>query len=301
LIHFPEISPLTIISGGDDCEIKIWNALNFNLRSTLQGHKLYITTVIYLGNNLLASASADKTLRIWDISSREPIIKPCNTYLGLNNTVIIRLLHIKNYNENYILMGSIEENLRIFDLKKGECVHVLDKKTKWSQNLLDLNHIETNLIAFASTKYLKLYNIDTCKEVKKLKGHKERIEVLNYFQRDSKDYLISSGWDRLLNIWNINKSSPKDSELIVSVIASDSLIKNLFVAQNYIFVYGIDKKGRLWNINYETKEIKLHKNLTLDMNCQFVYVDKFNKNAITKQILVSMSDGTNLINFKITI
>ena len=160
--------------------------------------------------------------------------------------------------------------------------------------------IQKNLIVFTSKTYLKLYNIDgEGAEIKILKGHKERIQVLYHFTSNTKHYLLSSGWDRMLNIWSINEDL-KSSELLISVIAFDSLIKNLLIIDNLVIVYGLDKKGNIWKMNLLEKKLDFYKDFQMEsMNVQLAYINNLNFGVNKKRIILSMSDGVNLSNYKL--
>ncbi|KAJ4490343.1 nuclear distribution protein nudF [Lentinula aciculospora] len=63
-----EYSSGLIISGSNDCNIKIWSALTGKCLRTLQGHEALVRALAFdPAIGLLASASYDKSVRVWDI------------------------------------------------------------------------------------------------------------------------------------------------------------------------------------------------------------------------------------------
>ncbi|XP_039263510.2 bromodomain and WD repeat-containing protein 3-like [Styela clava] len=63
-----------IFTGSDDCLIKCWSSNKGRLLSTFRGHQSEICDMdISYENTILASASCDKEIRIWDIRSGKPI------------------------------------------------------------------------------------------------------------------------------------------------------------------------------------------------------------------------------------
>ncbi len=289
-MYVPEISPYTVITGSDDNEIKIWNAVTYKCQKTLLGHQSYITGIIYLGNNLLISSSGDTTLRLWDVNNNDEIIKPKNTFLAKDT--ISCMLHLKNYNENFILLGSVEDSIKIFDISNSTYVKNFNKKTKFCLKMLDLYTKEKSLIALACNKSLKIFNIDTSQEIKVLKGHKERIQALVYFKCDSKNYIVSGGWDRTIRLWDIDKY-----EQILNVIGNDNWIKNLILLKNdTLLAYGADQILKIWKLDINKKELTFIKD-------QYFNSWNFNIAAINKLVcneaIFTLSKSGSLTNFKL--
>ena len=55
-----------LASGGDDCNVMLWNLGSGKQITVLKGHRDVVYTVSFSGDGtLLASGSADKTLRLW--------------------------------------------------------------------------------------------------------------------------------------------------------------------------------------------------------------------------------------------
>ena len=58
-----------LLSGGDDCTIKIWNVATGVCVATLQGHGDKVRSLAVLEGGRLASGSADETIKIWEIAT----------------------------------------------------------------------------------------------------------------------------------------------------------------------------------------------------------------------------------------
>ena len=61
-----------LASGDQDCLIKIWTiGDNTSLITTLEGHTGYVTSLVNLRKGHMASASEDRTIKIWNYDNLE--------------------------------------------------------------------------------------------------------------------------------------------------------------------------------------------------------------------------------------
>ncbi len=58
---------LLATGGYTDNKIKLWNLINWSLVKTFSDHKNGISSFVFLSNGLLASASSDSTIKLWDV------------------------------------------------------------------------------------------------------------------------------------------------------------------------------------------------------------------------------------------
>ena len=54
-----------------DKSIKIWDVITGNCLKTLKGHSDWVNFLVKINENTIASASKDKTIRIWDLLDKE--------------------------------------------------------------------------------------------------------------------------------------------------------------------------------------------------------------------------------------
>jgi WD40 repeat protein len=60
---------------GDDNLIRLWDAATGKMLGSLAGHTEYVTDIDWSSDGKLASASKDSTVIIWNISTKQPILK----------------------------------------------------------------------------------------------------------------------------------------------------------------------------------------------------------------------------------
>jgi F-box and WD-40 domain protein 1/11 len=63
-----------IVSGSNDCKIKVWNAATGDCIRTLMGHESLVRALSFdPRSGLLVSASYDKSVKLWDLATGEQI------------------------------------------------------------------------------------------------------------------------------------------------------------------------------------------------------------------------------------
>ena len=97
----------------------MWGAYDGKFEKTISGHKLGISDVAWSSDSrLLVSASDDKTLKIWELSTG----KCLKTLKGHSNYAFCC-----NFNpqSNLVVSGSFDESVRIWDVRTGKCLKTL--------------------------------------------------------------------------------------------------------------------------------------------------------------------------------
>lgn len=96
VLFFVYLSPHAYcFQGSDDCLVKIWATDDGRLLATLRGHSAEICDMgVNHENTLLASASCDKTIRVWCLRTCAPITV-LQAHGASITSILVRLLHVK--------------------------------------------------------------------------------------------------------------------------------------------------------------------------------------------------------------
>ena len=136
-----EISADRLVSGSEDGKLRVYNLKPISKKSvtiekvaTIMGHSLNssksknvsVTCLTKLSNNRLASASADKTIRIWDLNSFNGEVKPLQVLEGHEGA--INCLHLFQ-NSNYLVSGSEDGEIFIWK-QENDGFQLLNKFSK---------------------------------------------------------------------------------------------------------------------------------------------------------------------------
>ncbi len=178
-----------LISGSADRTIKVWNAVNGNLKFTLNGHVDSITALaISPCDRFLISGSVDGELRIWDLIN--PTAKPIIIDNHFSSIAAIKITS----DGNYFVSSSKDKTVRLWRIKDTEQVFV------WSQNANYVDSLAINLdsktIAFGiSNGTVQLWNLMNQELLQTIDTYSPVI-----FSDDGKFLITGDRHDRI-NIW----------------------------------------------------------------------------------------------------
>lgn len=66
---------MILVSGSQDCLVKLWNLETFQEIKTLQGHMHLVCSAVFSPDGAtLASASSDSTIKLWSMDNFSEII-----------------------------------------------------------------------------------------------------------------------------------------------------------------------------------------------------------------------------------
>ncbi|KAG7427685.1 Vegetative incompatibility protein HET-E-1 [Fusarium oxysporum f. sp. raphani] len=210
--------------------------------SVMEGHSDSVQSVVFSHDSkMVASASLDKTIRIWNIETGE-----CKHVLKGHSNLVKSVVF--SHDSNMVASASLDKTIRIWNIETGECKHVLKGHSNLVKSVV-FSH-DSNMVASASgDKTARIWNIETgeCKQV--LEGHSDSVKSV-VFSHDS-NMVASASDDKTIRIWNIETGEYKQvleghSNWVNSVVFSHD--------SKMVASASLDKTIRIWNI--ETGECK---------------------------------------------
>ena len=172
--------------------IKVWDIRTGQRLKMLTGHLDSVLDMKILQNGWLASASSDKTIKIWNIESETC----CETLLGHRNWV--RCLDQLPGENGCLVSGSYDESIKIWCLSTRLCVKTL----KCHSVVLCVKVIDGEMLAcgcFDGKIFIWNHRDGICVNV--LRGHTEFVRNLEI--RRFHNQLISCSYDTTIKIWCI--------------------------------------------------------------------------------------------------
>ncbi len=229
----------TIASASYDTTVKLWSRDGQWLK-TLRGHQAVVTSVIFSPDGrLIASASADGTVKLWDVNNGTAI-KTINAHKG-------GVLDVKFSPDGETIAsgGSFDPTVKLWKIDgtrlktlRGHCQSV--QQTENCIGVYEVSFSPNGLVLASASgdRTVKLWNVQTGKEIETLKGHNN--DVLGVSFSPDGQTIASGSRDRTVKLWNKDGvilqtfsghnndvwtvSFSPDSEMIASA-SSDNTVK----------------------------------------------------------------------------
>ena len=275
-----------LVNGTLEGKINIYNTEGV-LQQTLNAHSGAVLDIDFRplppvdnnskNNYLMASASTDKTVRLWRIN-QSAVVKdqgitsiansPINAaafatadvagkikiwQLSNNNQELIHSLpgHQSTINQitysqdgKLLASASAEDEIKIWDTESGELIDTLKTESPQARgiNSISFSQDRNFLIAADEDKTIQIWDLTNSTILSSFTGHSDRIQTITV-SPDNK-IIASAGNDRTIKIWNIK------GELLQTIAKHDQEINSLqFTADSKILASASsDNTIKLWQV-----------------------------------------------------
>lgn len=235
-VHSVAFSPDSkqFISGSKDETIKIWDLETKHEINTIQRHYATIYELEYSFDGNFIFSGGDKTINVWNKDGS--FVKS----LSGHATAVWSIGSSKD--GNYLVSGSFDHNFRLWDINKGETIHIFENNKK--SILATAFSFSNNLIACGSADgSIDLYTFDNFEHIHSFSGHGSNIYSLA-FSEDGK-YLASASRDSQIKIWDL-----ENMKIYHVLSGHERSVMSVKFSKNSKFLVSCsyDTSVRLWDI-----------------------------------------------------
>jgi len=222
------------ISGSADKQIIIWDFETFQPVKKLQRHYAAIYDLQYFPDGKYFASAGDKSINIW---------KNDGTYIKTlsGHGTAVWSIDISE-NGKYLVSGSFDNNFRLWDILKGECLHIFDNNKK--SILSTAFSPGNNLIAAGSQDgSIDIFTFDDFALIHTLPGHGGNIYSLS-FSPDGK-FLASAARDNTIKIWDMDSM-----KIVHALTGHERSVMSVRFSKNgrYLVSGSFDSSVRLWDV-----------------------------------------------------
>ncbi|MDZ7970239.1 MAG: WD40 repeat domain-containing protein, partial [Nostoc sp. DedSLP03] len=205
--------------------------------NTLEGHSSYVNSVAYSPNGQqLASASSDKTIKIWDVSSGQLL----KTLTGHSDTVISVAY---SPNGQQLASASSDKTIKIWDVSSGQLLKTLTGHSSWV-NSVAYSPNGQQLASASSDKTIKIWDVSSGQLLKTLTGHSSWVNSVAYSPNGQQ--LASASSDKTIKIWDVSSG-----QLLKTLTGHSSWVNSVAYSPNgqQLASASSDKTIKIWDVS----------------------------------------------------
>ncbi|KAM0303603.1 hypothetical protein HYE67_003679 [Fusarium culmorum] len=217
----------TLVSGGCDRDVRVWNLKTGACLHTLRGHTSTVRCLKMADANTAISGSRDTTLRIWDI--RTGLCK--NVLVGHQSSV--RCLEIKG---DIVVSGSYDTFARVWSISEGRCLQTL--QGHFSQ-IYAIAFDGKRVVTGSLDTNVRIWDPTSGECLAILQGHTSLVGQLQM----RGDTLVTGGSDGSVRVWSLEKMCP-----IHRLAAHDNSVTSLQFDDTRVVSGGSDGRVKIWDL-----------------------------------------------------
>jgi coatomer subunit beta' len=201
-----------VLSCSDDMSIKGWDwEKGWKATMVYEGHQHYVMSVVFNPKdpNTFASASLDRTVKVWSLNSTR-----ANYTLEGHEKGVNALDYYHGADKPYLVTASDDLTCRVWDLQSKACVRVLEGHTMGVTSVMFHPGLPI-IISGSEDCSLKVYNANTFRLESSFSMSLDRIWSISYALIGTQD--IAIGCDEGVAVIQVSsKSSVSRSNLFVA-------------------------------------------------------------------------------------
>ncbi|XP_013390032.1 transducin beta-like protein 3 isoform X3 [Lingula anatina] len=240
-VAFSRLAPSFIVSGSQDCTIKLWSVpdnhcgnsvTNLHANMTEKAHEKDINSITVSPNDkLLATGSQDRTAKVWNASSLS-LLGVCRGHR--RGIWCVQFSPV----DQCLATSSSDGTIKIWSLSDFTCVKTFEGHDTSVLKVIFLTR-GMQLMSSGSDGLLKLWNIKNNECIKTLDEHTEKAWALTANKKG--DIIVSGAADSSIIVWKdtteteIEEAKAKEEDTIIK----EQELSNLLQQKKYLKAIGL--------------------------------------------------------------
>ncbi|BFZ60368.1 hypothetical protein YB2330_001404 [Saitoella coloradoensis] len=217
----------TLVSGGCDRDLRVWDLRTGMCRHTLQGHSSTVRCLKMSDSKTAISGSRDTTLRIWDIERGE-----CRRVL-IGHGASVRCVEVWG---DLCVSGSYDTTARIWSISTGQCLKTLQGHVSQIYAIaFDGEHIATGSLDTT----IRIWDPQSGMCLSVLQGHTSLVGQLQIRYPT----LVTGGSDGSVRVWDL-----ETHRCVHRLAAHDNSVTSLQFDSMRIVSAGSDGRVKVWDL-----------------------------------------------------
>ena len=225
--------------GGAQYAVELWDVDTGEQVSSLYGHRACISAFEMVSESLLASASYDRTINVWDLSRHGECMR---TMRGHTDDIYA----LELVDGKWLASGSRDHSIRLWLWSSGACVRTLSGH---KDAVSALARVSAGRLASASAdKSIRLWAVESGECLRTLLGHEDGVWSLVLA---GYHVLASGSADHTVKLWNLDED--EGDELVRTIHAHAQPVSTLALVdsstgERLLASGGRDSSVLLWSM-----------------------------------------------------
>ncbi|ETO11635.1 hypothetical protein RFI_25743, partial [Reticulomyxa filosa] len=211
------------------------NNIYFGEYAYLEGHKDHVLGIEFSPDGTkIVSYSGDKTIRIWDTSSR----KQLHVLEGHSNIITAAQF---SHDGSKIVSCSLNKTFRIWDVSLGQQIQMLNGHSG-NVRSVEFSSDDSKIASCSEDNTIRIWNVLSGKQIQLLNGHSDSVMNVKFSPDDSK--IVSCSKDKSIRIWDVSSGT----QLLLLQGHEDWITEVQFISNgSKLMSCSDDKTIRIWD------------------------------------------------------